>query len=99
MNTYKHTDNNTELPTTLTLEGAGGLFSKYKEEFLSKFKVYNPQTLFPPNFENLQKNLCPICNRKLYLKRDKSRAFCKSKVKDGFTISGRRLLELGGSLK
>ena len=68
------------------------------EQYLKQFKVFHPQTLFPPNFENLQKNLCPICNRKLYLRRDKKIAYCKSKVKDGFIIKGQTLLALGGSL-
>lgn len=68
------------------------------EEYLKRFKVYNPRTLFPPNFENLQKNKCPICGRKLYLTRNKKTAYCKSKVKDGFVIKGQTLLALGGSL-
>lgn len=68
------------------------------EQYLSKFKVHNPVTLFPPNFENLQKNLCPICNRKLYIPRNKKIAYCKSKQKDGFIIKAQTLLALGGSL-
>lgn len=69
------------------------------QKYLERFTVYNPQTLFPPNFENLQKNLCPICNRKLYITANKKLAYCKSKVNDKFTISSKRLLELGGSIK
>ncbi len=69
------------------------------EDYLKKFKVFNAKTLFPPNFDNLQKNICPICGRKLYLTKNKKMAYCKSKVKDGFIISGKRLLELGGSIK
>ena len=69
------------------------------EEYLKKFKIFYPKTLFPPNFENLQKNCCPVCGRKLYLTRNKKVAYCKSKVKDKFTITGKRLLQLGGSLK
>lgn len=67
-------------------------------KYLERFKVYNPVTLFPPNFENLQKNKCPICGRKLYLTRNKKMAYCKSKVKDKFVIKGQVLLALGGSL-
>ena len=69
------------------------------ENYLKRFKVYNPKTLFPPNFELLQKNLCPICGRKLYLNRQKTIARCKSKVKDKFIIQTKVLLSLGGSIK
>lgn len=69
------------------------------DQYLSKFRVHNPKTLFPPNFELLQKNLCPICGRKLYLRRDKKIAYCKSKQKDRFIIKGRTLVVMGGSLK
>lgn len=69
-------------------------------EYLKTFKIHNPVTLFPPNFENLKKNLCPICNRKLYLTRDKKIARCKSKKSnDKFIIRGQELARLGGSLK
>lgn len=98
MNTYIQTDNDIA-PEIKPLEVVGGLFSKYKEEYLSKFRVFNPVTLFPPNFENLQKNLCPICGRKLYLTKDKRIARCKSKLNDKFIIKGQTLLALGGSLK
>jgi hypothetical protein len=69
------------------------------EEYLSRFKVYNPVSLFPPDFSNLSKNLCPICGRKLYLTRDKKLARCKSKANDKFVITSQRLIALGGSLK
>ncbi len=70
-----------------------------QQDFLKKFKVHTPITLFEPNFEKLQKNLCPICGRKLYLNRQKTIFRCKSKINDKFVITSRRLLELGGSLK
>lgn len=69
------------------------------EKYLSTFRVHNPKTLFPPNFELLQKNLCPLCSRKLYITRNKKIAYCKSKQKDGFIIKGRTLVVMGGSLK
>ncbi len=68
------------------------------QQYLERFRVFNPKTLFPPDFSSLQKNKCPICGRKLYITANKKMAYCKSKVNDGFTISGRRLLELGGRL-
>lgn len=68
------------------------------EDYLKKFKVFNPQTLFPPNFEMLQKFRCPVCSRKLYWRVDKKIAYCKSKVKDKFFITQHKLLELGGSI-
>lgn len=67
-------------------------------EYLKQFKVYNPKTLFPPNFENLQKNLCPVCNRKLYPNMQKTIYRCKSKAGDKFVIRSKILLALGGSL-
>jgi hypothetical protein len=95
MNTYTHTDNPID-SEEYSLEVVGGLFSGID---LSKFKVHNPKTLFPPNFEMLQKNKCPICGRKLYIPRNKKIAYCKSKANDKFVIKGQTLLALGGSLK
>jgi len=69
------------------------------EEYLKRFKIYYPQTLFPPNFENLQKNLCPICGRKLYLTANRKLFYCKSKMNDKFIITRQRLLQLGGRIK
>lgn len=68
------------------------------EEYLKHFKVFYPKTLFPPNFENLQKNLCPICGRKLYPNMQKTIYRCKSKVGDKFIIRSKILLSLGGRL-
>lgn len=65
-------------------------------EYLQRFKIRYPKSLFPPNFEMLQKNKCPICFHKLYLNRQKTMARCKQK--DKFIISSSRLLALGGSL-
>lgn len=68
------------------------------EEFLKRFRVFNPQTLFGPDFEMLRKFRCPVCSRKLYWRADKKIAFCKSKMRDKFFITQHRLLSLGGSL-
>lgn len=65
------------------------------EEYLKRFKIYYDKSLFPPNFENLSKGLCPVCNRKLYWTRDLSKAFCKSKVKDKFFITRNAMSRMG----
>ena len=65
---------------------------------MSRFKVYYSNSLFEPDFKLLQKNLCPICGRKLYIPRNKKIAYCKSKQNDKFVISIQRLLALGGGL-
>lgn len=69
------------------------------QEYLKQFRVHNPTSLFPPNFENLQKNLCPICGRKLYSNIQKTIYRCKSKQKDKFFIRTHTLLTLGGNTK
>ena len=95
MNTYTQTDDNIK-PLSNSLEVVGGLFST---KYLERFKIFYPKTLFPPNFENLQKNCCPVCGRKLYFNQKKTIARCKSKANDKFIITTKRLLQLGGSLK
>lgn len=87
-----HTDNST-VPLGSSLEVLGGVLSI--DSYLERFRVFNPQTLFPPNFENLKENLCPICNRKLYWNREQSKAFCKSKQKDKFFITRNTMSRLG----
>lgn len=69
------------------------------DQYLKRFKVHQPKSLFPPDFTLLSKNKCPICGRKLYLNVKKTMFRCKSKQKDKFIISSSRLLSLGGSLK
>lgn len=79
-------------PRNVTLEVEGGLFSKYD---LSRFKVFSSSSLFPPNFELLQQNKCPICGRKLYWNMKKDKAFCKSKIGDKFFITRNTMSRLG----
>lgn len=69
-----------------------------KDEYLNRFKVYNSQTLFGPDFSLLEQNRCPLCGMKLHIRADKKLAFCRSKYKDKFVIGAQRLLSLGGSL-
>ena len=75
------------------------LFTQYN---LDRFKVFQPKTLFPLTAEEfvkwLSQNKCPLCQHKLYLNRQKTKAFCKSKFKDKFFISSQRLLANGGTL-
>jgi len=69
------------------------------DQYLARFRVHNPTSLFPPDFSLLSKNKCPICGRKLYGNVKKTMFRCKSKQKDKFIITSGRLLSLGGSLK
>lgn len=69
-------------------------------DYLEKFKVIYPKSLFPPSASELRyyilKNRCPICLRRLYWKADLSLGYCKSKRKDGFVITRETYSRLGG---
>lgn len=62
------------------------------EQYLSKFRIFHPSSLFPPTQAELiyflRKKKCPLCLRSLYMKQDGSIWFCRSKKKDGFVIKG-----------
>ncbi len=48
--------------------------------YLDKFKVYLPDTLFPPYWKALESKRCPLCGCKLYLPRKNKRiVYCSSK--------------------
>lgn len=70
------------------------------DSYMKKFRVFNPKTLFPPSKEefvlSISKGLCPICQRKIYWKKDLSIGYCRSKFKDGFIIRRNNYLRLGG---
>ena len=59
-----HTDNHIS-DRSKPLEVVGGLFS---EDYLKRFRVFNPRSLFPPTPEeyvlDISKNKCPIYKRK-----------------------------------
>jgi hypothetical protein len=62
------------------------------EQYLKRFKVYTPETLFPPNWDNLLSYRCPICNNKLKFPLYKKIAFCSGKKhKKTFVIDRERL--------
>lgn len=61
------------------------------EKFLERFRVFNPTSLFPPDFNMLKDSRCPLCNYKLYFPRSGKIAFCKSKRNDKFVITKARL--------
>jgi len=61
---------------------------------LSKFKVIYDQTLFPPNWEALKVNRCPLCSCLLKNTRNNKYAMCRSKKhKSPFLISLVKLQE------
>lgn len=49
------------------------------EEYLKKFRVFHEVTLFPPNWENLKQNRCPICSNKLKFSIDGKTVRCNGK--------------------
>lgn len=46
------------------------------EKYLERFKVYNPVTLFEPNWDALLERRCPICGNKLKIPRTNRIAYC-----------------------
>lgn len=56
------------------------------ENYLKRFRIFYPQTLFPPDFGMLKDFRCPICFKKLYWNLGRSIARCKSVRKDKFFI-------------
>lgn len=60
------------------------------DQYLKKFRVFNPTSLFQPTAVEIVKALkdkrCPICQRKLKIDM-KGNGRCASKFKDKFFIS------------
>lgn len=50
-----------------------------KEDFLKRFQVYFPQTLFAPDFDMLLVDRCILCRNKLKFGKKRPIAFCRSK--------------------
>lgn len=50
-----------------------------KQDYLDKFKVFHEQTLFPPNWDALKENRCPLCSCLLKFPYNRSVAICRSK--------------------
>lgn len=48
------------------------------EDYLKRFKVEHEQTLFPPNWEAVKVNKCPLCSCQLKFPRHGKIAFCNS---------------------
>ena len=58
------------------------------EDFLKRFRVFHPQTLFEPDWELLKQGHCPICRNKLKVSRSKPIVYCNGvKHKRNFVIS------------
>jgi len=65
------------------------------EDYLKKFRVFHPDTLFPPDFSLLLQDRGPLCTNKLKYPRVRKIAYCRGK-KHGkpFFISLTRLDEI-----
>lgn len=49
------------------------------EKYLERFRIFHEITLFPPDWELLKKNRCPICGNKLKENKQKTIRYCKGK--------------------
>lgn len=49
------------------------------DEYMKKFRVFHPQTLFEPFWENLREKRCPLCGNKLKFPLKLKIAMCASK--------------------
>lgn len=47
------------------------------KDFLQRFKLYYPDTLFPLNWDLLKEKRCPICGNKLTIPLKRDRAICR----------------------
>lgn len=57
------------------------------EDYLKKFRIFHPTTLFEPSWEALKEKRCPLCFNKLKIPRDNKIAYCRSsKHKKSFVI-------------
>jgi len=68
--------------------------SQLLENYLSRFKVHTPKSLFEPTAWDLTfwltKGKCPYCQHKLYIDR-KGNGRCKSKRRDKYFITVQKL--------
>jgi hypothetical protein len=64
------------------------------KEYLDRFKVYYAQSLFEPDWKQLEAWRCPICTNRLKLPQGKGIALCNSKKHKTFIISRAKLVKL-----
>ena len=65
------------------------------EKYLERFRIFYPVTLFPPNWDALLKNACPLCGCKLKKPKTKRILFCNSvKHPKPYIISLQRLNDI-----
>lgn len=65
------------------------------KDFLEKFRIFHPVTLFPPVWENLIQLRCPLCGCKLRFPRTGKIAYCRAQAHiKSFTISVTKLYEM-----
>lgn len=55
------------------------LQDKSIEEYMERFKVYYPQSLFPLDWDLLKRLRCPICGLKLKTPLNNKVAYCQGK--------------------
>lgn len=60
--------------------------SDYLNDYLKRFKIVNPDTLFPPNWEVLKENRCPLCFNRLKFPKGKNVAICNGVKHKTFVI-------------
>lgn len=64
------------------------------EAYLKRFKVYYAQSLFEPDWKQLEAWRCPICMNRLKLPTGKDIALCNSKKHKTFVISRDKLVKM-----
>jgi len=62
--------------------------------YLDKFRVFIPETLFPPVWKNLEVGRCPICGSLLRTSRNKKLMRCVAKKCVGFKITPKTFYKL-----
>lgn len=62
------------------------------DEYMKRFKVFSPSTLFDPDLSLLKESRCILCANKLKITRDGKRAYCSSiKHKQRFIVATSKL--------
>ena len=65
------------------------------DKYMEKFKIYHEQTLFPPDWNMLKENRCPLCFNLLHFPLKGNVVYCKSnKHRKQFVISEEKLRKL-----
>lgn len=69
------------------------------DKYMDRFKVFHEQTLFPPTWESLLHDRCPLCNNKLKFPLNRKIAICGgTKHRKPFVIGLDKLKDVKNSI-